>query len=140
MHVQDQISRLQVVRNIDPETGAVIQVREDGFLKIDYIDGSYLMIYDDHTRIHVEKRPGEQEETRITNTYFEKDGYATIKTIFDPVKARAATIIGQGGADALMGRDGIMERSNTGQIIETYLPCKSVVFSYMENQELPGVN
>jgi len=55
-----------------------------------------------------------------------------VKITYDPIKARAATIIGLGGADALMGRDGIMERSHGGLISETYLPDKSVILTYLE--------
>ena len=49
-------------------------------------------------------------------------------------------MIGLGGADALMGRDGIMERSNGGLITETFLPDRSILTTYFEKQELPGVN
>ncbi len=49
-------------------------------------------------------------------------------------------MIGLGGADALMGRDGIMERSNGGLISETFLPDRSILTTYFEKQELPGVN
>lgn len=45
-----------------------------------------------------------------------------------------------GSADALMGRDGIMERSHGGLITETYLPDRMTVTTYLEKQELPGVN
>ena len=39
-----------------------------------------------------------------------------------------------------MGRDGIMERSNGGLVTETFLPDRSVIQTYFERQELPGVN
>lgn len=39
-----------------------------------------------------------------------------------------------------MGRDGIMERSNGGLISEVFLPDRSVIQTYFEKQELPGVN
>jgi hypothetical protein len=68
----------------------------------------------------------------VTHTYYEKEGYAPVKLTFDPVKARAQTIIGLGGADALMGRDGIMERSHGGLISELYLPDSTIVQSYLE--------
>lgn len=71
---------------------------------------------------------------------YQKDGYSPVKITFDPIKARAATIIGLGGADALMGRDGIMERSHGGLICETFLPDRSIVQTYLEKQELPGYN
>jgi hypothetical protein len=37
-----------------------------------------------------------------------------------------------GGTDALMGKDYIMERSNTGRISEVLLPDKTIVQSYFE--------
>lgn len=58
---------------------------------------------------------------------YEKEGYAPVKITYDPIKARAATTIGLGGADALMGRDGIMERSHGGLISEVFLPDRSVI-------------
>ncbi len=39
-----------------------------------------------------------------------------------------------------MGRDGIMERSNGGLVSEVFLPDRSVIQTYFEKQELPGVN
>jgi hypothetical protein len=56
------------------------------------------------------------------------------------LKAKSGTIIGLGGADALMGREGIMERSNGGLLSELYLPDRTIVQTYFEKQELPGVN
>lgn len=49
------MSRLQSTIKVDPETAAQVMVREDGFLKIDYADGSCLMVFADHTKIHVSK-------------------------------------------------------------------------------------
>lgn len=138
--VRDEGSRLQINRKVDPETGAVLNIREDGFLKIEYADGSSLIIFNDHTRISIQKLEHEQEESRVNMTYFEKEGYSTVKITFDPVKARSQTMIGLGGADALMGRDGIMERSNGGLVSEVFLPDRSVVQTYFEKQELAGVN
>lgn len=127
-------------RKVDPETGAVLFIREDGMLKIDYKDGSSLIIFADHTRINTLKDSNDSEESRVVMTYFEKEGYSTVKITLDPVKARSSTMIGLGGADALMGRDGIMERSNGGLISEVFLPDRSVVQTYFEKQELAGVN
>lgn len=87
--VSDQVSRLQSNIKIDPETAAVVNIREDGFLKIDYVDGSCLMVFADHTRIHVSKSASENEDGRVISTYYEKEGYSTIKITFDPIKARA---------------------------------------------------
>ena len=63
-----------------------------------------------------------------------------MRQIFDPVKARARTIIGLGGTDALMGIESLMERTNDGRITEVLMPDKTVVQSYMERQELEGYN
>lgn len=87
--ITDHVEHLSSQQKIDPETGALITIREDNFLKIDYVDGSYLIIFEDESRIHVEKKPSENEDTRVVNTYFEKEGYAPVKILFDPVKARA---------------------------------------------------
>jgi hypothetical protein len=38
---------------VDPETGATVSIREDGWLKIDYKDGSSLIILSDHTKIYI---------------------------------------------------------------------------------------
>lgn len=73
------------------------------------------------------KSKSDVEETRVITTYFEKEGYSTVKLTYDPVKARSQTMIGLGGADALMGRDSIMERSNGGLISETFLPDRSII-------------
>lgn len=51
--VKDEISSLECRRKIDPETMAVVLIREDGFLKIDYPDKSCLMVFPDHTRIYI---------------------------------------------------------------------------------------
>lgn len=56
-----------------------------------------------------------------------KQGYAPVRIVYDPVKARARTVIGLGGTDALMGVDTIMERTNTGRITEVIMPDRSVV-------------
>lgn len=130
--VKDEVARLQINKKVDPETGAVVNIREDGLLKIDYADGSNLIIFADDTRINVQKLEHEQEESRVVMTFFEKEGYSTVKITYDPVKARASTMIGLGGADALMGRDGIMERSNGGLISEVFLPDRSIVQTYFE--------
>jgi len=55
-----------------------------------------------------------------------KEGYAPVRQVYDPVKARARTVIGLGGTDALMGADNLMERTNTGLITEVLLPDGTV--------------
>ena len=69
-----------------------------------------------------------------------KENFAQVRITYDPVKDRARTIIGLGGTDALMGKDNIMERTNTGRISEVLLPDKTIVQSYLEKQELEGYN
>jgi hypothetical protein len=117
-----------------------MNIREDGFLKVEYVNGNVLIVHADDTRVFMHKSETENEDARVVSTFFEKEGYSTVKVTYDPIKARAQTIIGLGGADALMGRDGIMERSNGGLITETFLPDRSVIQTYFERQELPGVN
>ncbi len=60
-------------------------------------------------------------------TLVTKQGYVPVRQTFDPVKARAKTIIGLGGTDALMGIENIMERCNDGRITEVIMPDKSTV-------------
>lgn len=43
------------------------------------------------------------------------------------MKARAKTVIGLGGTDALMGIENIMERCNNGKVTEVLLPDKTIV-------------
>ncbi len=81
----------------------------------------------DKTTIYIQKAQADFEDARVVHTYFKKEGYATIKITYDPIKARAGTVIGLGGADALMGRDGIMERSHGGVVSEVFLPDRSII-------------
>ena len=71
---------------------------------------------------------------------FSQEGYAPVRVINDPVKARSGTIIGMGGTDALMGKDSIMERSFGGLVSELLLPDRTTVSTYLEKQELRGYN
>ena len=74
----------------------------------------------------------QRKEGQTTITLIKKDGYVTVRQIFDPVKARAKTIIGLGGTDSMMGIETIMERCNDGRVTEILLPDKTVVQSYLE--------
>lgn len=85
------------------------------------------MIFPDHTRISIQKSAAQDEDAKVVQTLYQKDGYSPVKITYDPIKARAQTTIGLGGADALMGRDGIMERSHGGLISETFLPDRTIV-------------
>jgi hypothetical protein len=137
---KDQETRLKIHEKVDPETSAVVAIREDGLLKITYIDRRTLFVMPDHSEILITKSGPKEEGSAVTTTLFKKEGYAPVKVISDPVKARSGTVIGLGGTDALMGRDNIMERSYGGLITETYLPDRSIVQTYLERQELPGYN
>lgn len=135
--ISDEMKRLNIQTKIDPETNATLKIREDGVLNIEYIDSSHLIIMPDGTNILKKKRPNDEAGSI---SFITKDGFVPIRQIYDPVKARAKTIIGLGGTDALMGKDQIMERTNTGKISEVLLPDGTCVQSYLEKQELEGYN
>ena len=61
-----------------------------------------------------------------------KENYAPVRIIYDAVKARAKSVIGLGGTDALIGIEKIMERTNNGKLSEVLLPDKTIVQSYQE--------
>lgn len=138
--VKDEMVRLNTNEKIDPETNAIVRVREDGLLKVTYPDRRTLLVMPDHTEILITKTGPQEEGSAVTTTLFKKEGYSPVKITSDPVKARSGTVIGLGGTDALMGKDSIMERSYGGLISETYLPDRSVIQTYLEKQELPGYN
>jgi hypothetical protein len=96
-------------------------------LKISYADKSYLIILPDHSKIFVSKSKAESEDSRKVTKLFTKEGYSPVKITYDPIKAKSGTVIGLGGADALMGRDGIMERSNGGLLSEVFLPDSTII-------------
>jgi hypothetical protein len=100
--IYDDLQRLKIETKIDPETNAKLQIREDGVLVIEYIDQSLLIVMPDGTNILKKKRP-DGEAGAVT--FITKDGFVPIRQLYDPVKARAKTIIGLGGTDALMGKD-----------------------------------
>ena len=125
--VFDDETKLNIKQKIDPETNANLRIREDGVLMVDYEDSTQYIIMPDGTSIMKKKR---KEGEAGTCTYVTKDGFAPVRITWDPVKARAKTIIGLGGTDALMGKDMIMERTNTGKISEVLLPDKTIVQSY----------
>lgn len=112
---------------MDPETSAVVEIREDGLLKITYADRKTLFVFPDNTHLLIMKSGPAEEGSAVTTTLVKKEGFAPVRIISDPVKARANTIIGLGGTDALMGKDNIMERSNGGVISEVLLPDRTIV-------------
>lgn len=131
--ISDVETRLKTRTKIDPETNATLKIREDGVLLVDYIDQTSLIVMPDGTNILKKKR---SDGEAGTITYITKDGYAPVRQTYDPVKARARTCIGPGGTDALMGKDLIMERTNTGKTTEVLLPDRTIVQSYLERQEI----
>ncbi len=114
---------MKITEKIDPETSATIYVREDGVLTIKYLDESRLVMMPDGTQILTKKEP----DTSGIITLITKEGFAPVRIIYDPVKARAKTIIGLGGTDSMMGVDNIMERTNTGKVSEVLLPDRTIV-------------
>lgn len=133
----DDEERLRIEQKVDPETNAVLQTREDGLLTIDYVDQTRLIVMPDGTNFLEKKRTDGEAGTC---TFITKEGFAPVRQTVDPVKARARTVIGLGGTDALMGKDFIMERTNTGRVSEVLLPDKTIIQSYLERQELEGYN
>jgi hypothetical protein len=125
--IADDMTPLKIDTKIDPETNATVKIREDGVLTIEYIDQSRLIVMPDGTNILKKKRANDEAGTI---TFITKEGFVPIRQIYDPVKARAKTVIGLGGTDALMGKDNIMERTNTGMISEVCLPDKTIISSY----------
>jgi hypothetical protein len=94
-------------------------------------------MFPDGTQILTSKNP---DSANGNITVITKEGYAPVRQIYDAVKARAKSVIGMGGTDALIGIEKIMERSNNGKLTEVLLPDKSIVQSYQERQELEGYN
>jgi len=135
--VQDETRRLKVTEKIDPETNAKVYVREDGVLTVVYVDESRLVMFADGTEIFTRKK---EVGGQTVITLVKKAGYIPVRQVFDPVKARAKTIIGLGGTDALMGIESLMERTNDGRITEVLMPDNTLVQSYAERQELEGYN
>jgi len=127
--VTDEETRLRTQVKVDPETNATLQIREDGVLNVEYVDQTTLIVMPDGTNILKKKR---SDGEAGTITFITKDGFVPIRQTYDPVKARARTCIGRGGTDALMGKDLIMERTNTGKTTEVLLPDKTIVQSYLE--------
>ena len=134
--VTDVETRLKTQTKVDPETNATLKIREDGVLSVDYIDQTSLLVLPDGTQILKKKR---SDGEAGTITYITKEGYAPVRQTYDPVKARARTCIGRGGTDALMGKDLIMVRTNTGKTTEVLLPDRTIVQSYLERQEIDPV-
>jgi hypothetical protein len=81
-------------------------------------------MFPDGTQILTSKNP---DSANGSITLITKEGFAPVRIIYDAVKARAKSVIGLGGTDALIGIEKIMERTNNGKISEVLLPDKTVV-------------
>lgn len=131
--VHDHKTRIEVVEKKDPETNSTIQTRKDGVITILYQNGSKLVKHHDGTQMLTQ--PLSPSGSIVTTR---KQGYAPVRQLFDPVKARARSVIGLGGTDAMMGAEDIMERTNDGRVTEVLLPDQTKTQTYFERQELPG--
>ena len=120
--VVDESKRLKLTEKIDPETNARVVIREDGVMTIYYVNESVLVQFADGTEIFTRKA-----NNQVYITLIKREGFAPVRLIIDPIKARAKTIIGLGGTDALMGIETVMERSNDGRITEVLMPDKTIV-------------
>jgi len=63
--VKDRFKRLESNINTDPVNNARVTVREDGFLRIDYVDRRSLIVFPDHTQILIIKTGPELEESKV---------------------------------------------------------------------------
>jgi hypothetical protein len=116
----------------DPETLAKTMIREDLVRVIRYADGSRVTEHADGTKMFT----AADGNTILVENF----GFAPVKIIFDPKKARQNTVIGLGSAESGLGAEDLMLRSNDGRICEVYLPDNSVVYSFLQKQELEGYN
>lgn len=55
--IVDELERLKINSKIDPETNALVQIREDKVLRVDYVDDSSYLIFPDGTKVLKKKRP-----------------------------------------------------------------------------------
>lgn len=90
-----------------------------------------MLVFPDHSKMLITKSE-KDDDSAIHTVIFSMEGYAPVRVINNPIKARQNTIIGMGGADSLMGKESIMERSHGGLVSELILPDKSVVQTYLE--------
>lgn len=136
----DTKGKYRSVTKVDPESNATVEIREDGLLKVTYADRRILLVFPDKTQMLITRTGPMEEGSAVKTTLVLKEGYAPVRIINDPVKARSNTIIGIGGTDALMGKDSIMERSNGGIVSEVLLPDRTILQTYFEKQEQAGYN
>jgi hypothetical protein len=66
--VTDLKQRLKTVTKVDPETSAVVEIREDGLLKITYVDRKTLFIFPDNTHLLITKTGPMEDGSAVTTT------------------------------------------------------------------------
>ena len=64
--------RLESNQKVDPETGAIVNIREDGFLRIEYADRSSLLVFPDHTKLLITRTGADEEESKTVTKLFTK--------------------------------------------------------------------
>jgi len=62
---EDRFKRLESNVKTDPVNNAKVTVREDGFLRIDYVDKRSLIVFPDHTQLFITKTGPELEESKV---------------------------------------------------------------------------
>mmetsp|Transcript_6797 Transcript_6797/g.12276 ORF Transcript_6797/g.12276 Transcript_6797/m.12276 type:complete len:1696 (-) Transcript_6797:1566-6653(-) len=114
----------------DPESMARTMTREDKVMVIKYADGSLVTEHADGTKMHT--------SVDKNTVLVEAPGFAPVKIINDPIKARQRTVIGSGSSDSGLGAEDLMLRSIDGVIVKVFLPDKTEVQSINQRRELPG--
>ena len=74
--VFDEVTKVKIDSKVDPETNATLHIREDGVMKVDYIDNTSLIVMPDGTNILKKPRP---DGSAGTITYITKEGYAPVR-------------------------------------------------------------
>ena len=123
---------LKVSEYTDPESLAVVKVREDLLMKIRYQDQSTAVHFPDGTCIHTSS---DGNIVHIT-----AEGFASLRFHKDKLKARQKTVIGLGSTDSTLGADDVMLRSHDGFVVEALFPDGSKLKTFNQVQELEGVD
>lgn len=65
----DSLRRLEFSTKRDAETNAQIVVREDGLLKISYVDKKTVLVFPDHSKILITKEGADEESATVTSLF-----------------------------------------------------------------------
>jgi hypothetical protein len=114
----------------DPESMARTMTREDKVMVIKYADGSLVTEHADGTKMHT-------SADKLT-VLVEAPGFAPVRVVRDPIKARQGTVIGPGSSDSGLGAEDLMLRSMDGMLVTVYLPDKTEVQSINQRREMQG--